>query len=56
MGNALDALLGGLKPYRRLRGGRWYRLRLRSIPYLVGWFRHPPAGPWEILEAEEDYG
>jgi hypothetical protein len=54
--NVLDAFLGGLRPWRRLRGGAW--LNVFHVPSTAsGWIRLTREGisPSLAISASEDY-
>lgn len=52
---ALDFLFGGLRLWRRLRGGRW--LDVFHVPScaVVGWVRQDAPRQGEMVSATEDY-
>ncbi len=50
----LDWQLGGLRFWRRLRGGRWHDVMFVPAGIVVGWVRREPSmGEW--VAAAEDY-
>lgn len=53
--SVLDFLLGGFRPWRRLRGGRW--LDVFHVPSctVVGWVRQGEPRQGEHVNAVEEY-
>lgn len=51
----IDAILGGIKAWRRLRGGRWVDVYPVALPSVGGWVRTDDPLRGEIVVAAEDY-